>query len=112
MPAVTNALKQLTTVDVSQLIVNRQFKTKQLSMILLVFTSGSSLFGVRKTCYNRWRGHGMVGVQTAWKLEPAYMYDDKDTTTKQPDQNEDSAVRVDLIVSQILCVPGIVSYSR
>ena len=31
-----------------------------------------------------------VGVQTTWKLEPAYMYDDKDTTEEQPDQNEDS----------------------
>ena len=31
-----------------------------------------------------------VAVQTTWKLEPAYMYDDKDTTVEQSDQNEEA----------------------
>ena len=31
-----------------------------------------------------------VSVQTTWKLEPAYMYNDNETTMEQSDQNEEA----------------------
>ena len=87
--AVTNALKQLTTVDVSRLIVKRKFKTAvndptRVHKWWFIVRGEEDLLQQVEEAWNA------VAVQTTWKLEPAYMYDDKDTTVEQSDQNEEA----------------------
>ena len=77
--AVTNALKQLTTVDVTRLTVKRKFKAvandpTRVHKWWFIVRGEEDLLQQVEGAWNT------VAVQTAWKLEPAYMYEDKDTT--------------------------------
>lgn len=87
--AVTNALKQLTTVDVSRLIVKRKFKTAvnnptRVQKWWFIIRGEEDLLQQMEEAWNA------VSVQTTWKLEPAYMYSDNETTVEQSDQNEEA----------------------
>ena len=87
--AVTNALKQLTTVDVSRLIVKRKFKTAvnnptRVQKWWFIIQGEEDLLQQMEEAWNA------VSVQTTWKLEPAYMYNDNETTMEQSDQNEEA----------------------
>ena len=79
--AVTNALKQLTTVDVTQLTVKRKFKTAVNNPTRIQ----KWWFIVRGEEYVLQQVEGAwssIVIQTAWKLEPAYRYDNNDTEQK------------------------------
>ena len=86
--AVTNALNQLTTVDVTQLTVKRKFKTAannptRIQKWWFVVRGEEDMLQQVEGAWNS------VAMQTAWKLEPAYRYEDD---TDQSDQNEQGAV--------------------
>ena len=87
--AVTNALKQLTTVDVSRLIVKRKFKTA-VNNPTRVQKWWFIIRGEEDLLQQMEESWSAVSVQTTWKLEPAYMYNDNETTVEQSDQNEEA----------------------
>ena len=80
--AVINALKQLTTVDVTKLTVKRKFKTaaNDPTRVLKWWFIVRGEEDLLQQVDGAWN---TVAVQTAWKLEPAYMYEDKDTAAQQ-----------------------------
>lgn len=92
--AVTNALKQLTTIDVTQLTVKRKFNTAvndptRLHKWWFIVQGEEDLLQQVE------RARNTVAVQTAWKLEPAYMYENKDTAHQNGECTDRPTVAID-----------------